>query len=498
MSDSQLNNNPSADCINDNTELNSKLSLFDTCIATNDLPLLSHYLCGYECRLVGSKSKLYVVRLDVYVNQVEQMPCITSDGLPIVYIDPHTKMIDEESEYVNNNVQSYEANKIEWERVQTIIDEHFDILFVNHSNLVAISAEQVNRRVVVKFTVVCKGYIPYEETVLPKSICGANTMTVEGWFSFCKPIFPGCDIAPVNSCNLEGFEEMGNEPLCTFGNIGGFVRTESKIYGVTAGHLFEGCRRGSPVMHSTALSRLYKYLKSRAVLASDFDALRRYHGFKYGLEKACRMADATVEDLIKYVNLGSSIQELGRLVEFTTGMPKLALNTKDYSVDVALIEMSMEHYPIDETTKYVCFPTGDIISAPRMELSVTNGIVDRCNIFDDTSHSVDNEIEVHGMGARTSIDLYLKLRPSKDKAYIRKWSKTPNTEPIFGTYHASSFDTKKNLSIQPGDSGMWFWTSEDKIVGVGIGYLECNQCDKSIILPMKTVAGAIEYMLSKL
>jgi hypothetical protein len=248
-------------------------------------------------------------------------------------------------------------------------------------------------------------------------------------------------------------------------------------------------------MHSTALSELYKYLKSRAVLASDLDALIGYHGFKYGLEKACCMADTTVEELIEHVNLQKSIQKIGKVVDFTMGMPKLTLDTKDCSMDVALIEMATEHCPFDESTKYMCYSTGDVISTPRMELSFTNNKIDRRNIFDDKI--IDN-IEVHGRGARTSIDLYLRLRPSKDKAYVRKWSIVPNTEPIFDTYHASSFDRKKNLSIQPGDSGMWFWTEEDKIVGVGIGYLECNGCDKSIILPMKTVAGAIEYMLGKL
>ena len=479
MSDCQLKNNSSADCVHDTTELNSKLSLSDTCIATNDLPLLPHYLCGYECRLVGSKSKLYVVRLDVYVNNAEQMPCITSDGLAIVYIDPHTKMVDEEyEEYDEYMFQPYEeVQECEWERVQAIIDENYEDLFVNHSNLVAINAEQVNSQVVVKITVVCKGYIPYDESVLPKRICGAKTVIVEGWLSYCTKIFPGCDIAPKSCCYLESCEEMEDEPSSTFGSIGGFVRTESKTYGVTAGHLFEGCKLNTPVMHSTALKQLYKYLKSQGVLASSFDLLKHYHGFKSGLEKACKIIDETAKDLVEKVNSESSIQELGQVVGFTTGMPKMVLNNKDCSVDVALIEVKandIEIDTIDTSTTYMCVTEGEQIKSPQMILTVTNGKIEQDNIFDITSCYVGEEIEVHGMGARTS--------------------KTFNTEPIFNTYHASSFDEKRNISIQPGDSGMWFWT-KDKLVGMGIGYLEGNHQSKSIILPMKTVAEAIEVIL---
>jgi hypothetical protein len=475
---------------------NSKLSLLDTYIATNDLPLLPHYLCGYECRLVGSKSKLYVVRLDVYVNNIEQMPCTTSDGLAIVYIDPHTKMVDEE--YDEYMFQPYEeVQECEWERVQAIIDENYEDLFVNHSNLVAINVEQVNSQVVVKFTVVCKGYIPYDESVLPKRICGAKTVIVEGWLSYCSKIFPGCDIAPKSCCYLQKCEEMEDEPSCTFGSIGGFVRTESKTYGVTAGHLFEGCELNTPVMHSTSLKQLYMKLKSHGVSALQFDSLKHYHGFKSGLGKACKMVDAKVEDFIEQVNSESSIQEFGYLVDFTTGTPKMSLNNIDCSVDIALIEVKTNDVEIETTdtssTKYMSFTTGDQIESPQMILTVTNGKIEQDNIFDITSCSVGEEIEVHGMGARTSIDLYLKLRPM-NKVYVRKWSKTFNTEPIFNTYHASSFNEKRNISIQPGDSGMWFWT-KDKLVGMGIGYLEGNHQSKSIILPMKTVAETIEVML---
>ena len=41
---------------------------------------------------------------------------------------------------------------------------------------------------------------------------------------------------------------------------------------------------------------------------------------------------------------------------------------------------------------------------------------------------------------------------------------------------------------------MWFWT-KDKLVGMGIRYLEGNQQSKTIILPMENVARAIEVML---
>jgi hypothetical protein len=476
---------------------NSNLSPFDASIATNDLPLLPYYLCGYECRLTGSKSKLYVVRLRVYTDKVERMPCRTNDGLPIVYIDPHTQMVDEE--YDENVFQLYKKVSIcDWERVQAVIDEKYEELFIKHSNLVAINAEQVDGQLVIKFTVVCKGYIPYEESVLPKILCGVKTTVVEGWFSYCTKISTGCDIAPISRCYLEEHDKMKNEPSCTFGSIGGFVKTSSKMYGVTAGHVFEGCELNTPVMHSTSLKQLYKYLKSRGVSASNFDLLRHYHGFKSGLEKACNMIDETVKGLIEKVNLENSIQELGQVVGFTTGIPKMSLNNIDCSVDVALIELkanNIEINAIDTSTRYMCVTKGEQINSPPMTLIVTNEKIERGNIFDVTSCSVEDKIEVHGMGARTSIDLYLKLRPI-DKVYVRKWSKTFNTEPIFDTYHASSFDEKTNISIQPGDSGMWFWT-KDKLVGMGIGYLEGNQQSKSIILPMENVATAIEVMLAR-
>jgi hypothetical protein len=438
---------------------------------------------------------LYVVRLKFYTNKFEQMPCKTMDGLPIVYIDPYTKMVDEE--YDENVFEQYkEAKQCEWEFVQAIIDEKYEDLFVNHSNLVAINAENVNGQVVVKFTVICKGYIPYEESVLPKILCGAKTIIVEGWFSYCTKISPGCDIAPICRCYLEDYEKMENETSCTFGSIGGFVRTGSKMYVVTAGHVFEGCELNTPVMHSTALQQLYKYLKSHGVSSSDFDALKERFGFKVGLEKACNFAEKSIQGLQEYVNCEKNIQKFGDLVVFTTGMPKITLNELDCSVDVALIEVNVSNIEIDITDtfiKYMCLTTGNKINTPQMILTVKDGKIEQDNIFDVLNSIVDNEIEVHGVGARTSIDLYLKLRPTH-KAYVRKWSKKTNTEPIFDTYHASSFAHNKNISIQPGDSGMWFWT-EDKVVGMGIGYLQGNQQTKSIILPMKNVARAIEVML---
>lgn len=462
---------------------------------------IPHYLCGYECRLPGSRSKMYVIRLDENFGiNFEQLLFTTNSGTPIIYIEPHMQLEDDREQEPDNIQSTNKAlNGTEWVNIQEIIDTTQVELFRKHTNLIAIYSEQIGNQQVVIFTVVCKGFIPFGEYPLPTKLCGFKTKTIEGWFyrtsgsnkSFCNPIHPGCGIVSSNKCYLKNYGDMSEHCECTFGTLGGFLKTPSTTYGVTVGHLFQGCNLKTSVMHTTSLCLLYEFLSCHGVSNEEFDALKKCHGFKEGLKKSCHFAERDVEDCIKFANDNSKLCEIGQLHGYICG--NYTSNENNVLVtDIALIEMSTPFLAADSFIKYRSFDMGRKLDPPPMTLEFDKTI-NRCNIFDGENEA--DTIEIHGLGAKSSKDIRLKLRPSpENKVYIRSWSEEIDKEPVFLAYHAISYNGNQH-HIQPGDSGTWFWSNGGKLVGMGIGYLVGNKYWKSIILPMETIAQSIEHMM---
>jgi len=88
----------------------------------------------------------------------------------------------------------------------------------------------------------------------------------------------------------------------------------------------------------------------------------------------------------------------------------------------------------------------------------------------------------HGYGAFTSADIQVTIQ---DTFTVFTVDRSISDSPIFQCIRGSTL--AGGFTLQPGDSGTWFWCDEKKLLGMGIG----TESEDVMILPIKDVVDAV-------
>jgi hypothetical protein len=418
-------------------------------------------------------------------------PSLIHNGYPLLYVQHVTCHSEEFNEWIkSDDISKNEQAHFNSDQIQTaaqiydVIERNYDRLFRCHSNLVAIRLK-LKEQFFIEFVVLCKHFLPViDKEALPRSIENIPTIVCSGWSELCgrqeqkyhRPLLPGAGFAVAEDSKLDlevPFDEYNPPVLAT---IGGWFISGENTYGVTCAHCIKKNQlpiklhlEGSDCFQPCAIGLILNESVLQPGLIETYDSLKENYGRQYAMKWL-------IEQLQENNPEFCGIPPIDSICGTVHGGILGPLNDGGPTVDVGLVKLN--GVPIDT----YCTPSKKFpgLFSPDLCLKEDTEILKLDN-FPYESFSV------YGRGAR-SIDTMKATVNSLEKIiYFRELTLGGL---VFKCIHAET-----TMNWKPGDSGTWCWTSDGKLVGMGMAHVEIQGRNFCCMMPMSDVEAAIRQLV---